>query len=375
MKKILRKLSVIIGILILVLGVSLSSRLGRSDDSIPSNNTQPAEALKNFVSHKIVKNESFGSLIQFTGKVVARQKIDLLTEVNGILLKSDKELREGIRFNRGDLILNLDDSDLKIDIQAAKSQFFSAIVNILPDIENDHPTNLQAWKNYTDQFSIDASIAPLPQAKTKREQLFIGGKNLLNQYYNIKKMEHQLTKYQVYAPFDCVLSISSIYEGAYVRNGQKLGVLSHPNRYEVEANISLYDEDFFKVGSKVLLNSQVNNNTWKGTVIRFGKSIDESTQSKKVFIAVNSEALNEGMFLNGQIESGKINNVCKIQRKLLLNNNQLFSIESDSLKLLDVEVVKVEQNDMFVKGLPDGSMILNQNLTGAYEGMPVELIK
>jgi multidrug efflux pump subunit AcrA (membrane-fusion protein) len=135
MKKILRKLSVIIGILILVLGVSLSSRLGRSDDSIPSNNTQPAEALKNFVSYKIVKNESFGSLIQFTGKVVARQKIDLLTEVNGILLKSDKELREGIRFNRGDLILNLDDSDLKIDIQAAKSQFFSAIVNILPDIE------------------------------------------------------------------------------------------------------------------------------------------------------------------------------------------------------------------------------------------------
>ena len=280
MKKILRKLSVVIGILILVLGVSLSSRLGRSDDSIPSNNTQPAEALKNFVSHKIVKNESFGSLIQFTGKVVARQKIDLLTEVNGILLKSDKELREGIRFNRGDLILNLDDSDLKIDIQAAKSQFFSTIVNILPDIENDHPTNLQAWKNYTDQFSIDASIAPLPQAKTKREQLFIGGKNLLNQYYNIKKMEHQLTKYQVYAPFDCVLSISSIYEGAYVRNGQKLGVLSHPNRYEVEANISLYDEDFFKVGSKVVLNSQVNNNTWKGTVIRFGKSIDESITSK-----------------------------------------------------------------------------------------------
>jgi hypothetical protein len=188
-------------------------------------------------------------------------------------------------------------------------------------------------------------------------------------------MEHQLTKYQVYAPFDCVLSSSSIYEGAYVRNGQKLGVLSHPNRYEVEANISLYDEDFFKVGSKVVLNSQVNNNTWKGTVIRFGKSIDESTQSKKVFIAVNSEALNEGMFLNGQIESGKINNVCKIQRKLLLNNNQLFTIESDSLKLLDVEVVKVEQNDMFVKGLTDGSMILNQNLTGAYEGMPVELIK
>ena len=84
-------------------------------------------------------------MIHFTGKVVARQKIDLLTEVNGILLKSDKELREGIRFNRGDLILNLDDNDLKIDIQAAKSQFFSAIVKILPDIENDHHTNLQAW--------------------------------------------------------------------------------------------------------------------------------------------------------------------------------------------------------------------------------------
>ena len=230
-------------------------------------------------------------------------------------------------------------------------------------------------ENYIDQFNIDNAIAEMPEAISAREKLFIGSKNLLNQYLNIKRLEHRLTKYSIHAPFKAVLSNSTIYKGALIRSGQILGELTHPSRYEVEANVSLYEVAFFKKNSKVNLYSEATNGKWEGRVARFGKKIEEQTQSQKLFISVNSAQLNEGMLLNGYIQSETIKNVMQLPRKLLVDNRAVYIIEANQLQLSPVEVVKIDGNNMFVRGLKDQTQVLAQTILGAYEGMPVELIK
>jgi membrane fusion protein, multidrug efflux system len=374
MNKVLRKLSVVAGIIILFGGVYLSSKIGNPPDEVKKEPVS-TDSKPNYIYSKVVNNESLASEVIISGKVIARQKIDLYSEVTGNLNKAGKEFREGILFKKGELMLTIDDTEAQLELQAAKSQLYSALVALLPDLESDYKDNFDAWKSYIDAFDIHQPIKELPKSKNPREKLYIGARNLENQYINIKRQEFRLTKYKIYAPFDAVLSNATTYEGALVRNGQKLGELTHPSRYELEASVSLYDIQFFKKGNKVKLYSEATKTNWTGTVARFGKTIDEKTQSQKVFITVNSSKLNEGMFLNGKITTKSIENIVQLPRKFLINDSSVYTIEEDKLTLKLVQVVKVNNNQMYVRGLENGTEVLFQTLLGAYEGMSVEVIK
>lgn len=376
MKKILRKLSVVIGFIILFGGLYLSSKLGNSGSSKnKKEETAEATTRPNYVHSLIAKTETLASQVIISGKVIARQKIDLYSEVSGNLNKAGKEFREGIQFKSGELMLTIESTEAELELQGAKSQLYSALIALLPDLQSDYHDNFKIWKDYIDEFDVNQPIKELPKTQNAREKLYIGGKNIENQYINIKRQEYHLTKYKIYAPFDGVLSNASIYEGALVRSGQKLGELTHPSHYEVEATVSLYDVKFFKKGNKVKLYSEATKDEWTGTVARFGKTIDEKTQSQTIFITVNSSKLNEGMFLNGKITTKALANIVQLPRKLLINNSSVYTIREGKLSLHNVDVIKVNNNQMYVRQLEDGVEVLAQTLLGAYEGMPVEIIK
>lgn len=379
MNKVFRKISVVIGFIILVGGVYLASQVGKSGASKTAKTNSKAAgvatAKTNYVYTLKAANETLSSEVVISGKVVPRQKIDLYSEVTGSLEKAGKEFREGISFRANELMLTLDDTEAQLELQAAKSQLYSSIIGLLPDLENDHADNFGAWKAYVDAFDIKKPIQTLPKTKSSREKLYVGARNIENQYINIKRQEHRLTKYKIYAPFDGVLSNASTYKGALVRSGQKLGELTHPSRYELEAAVSLYDVQFFKKGNKVNLYSEATNEDWSGTVNRFGKTIEEKTQTQKVFITINSSSLNEGMFLNGKITTKSLDNVVALPRKLLINGNQVYIVNDGKLELKQVEVAKINNNQMYVRGLEDGMEILAQAVLGAYKGMPVQIIQ
>lgn len=379
MNKIFRKVSVLIGFAILIGGVYFASQLGKSaaektakENATAAGTTKVAKA--NYVYSNTIENETISSQVVISGKVIARQKIDLFSEVTGKLEKAGKEFREGVRFGKNELMLTLDDTEAQLELKASKSQFYSSLIALLPDLKNDYVDNFSAWEQYVNDFTIEAPIKELPKTKSNREKLYIGARNIENQYLNIKRQEYRLTKYRIYAPFDGVLSNTATYEGALVRNGQKLGELTHPSRYELEATVSLYDISFFKPGNKVKLYSEATDQKWTGTVARFGKTIDEKTQTQKVFIAVNSSSLSEGMYLNGKVNSKTLDKVVKLPRTLLVNNGAVYIIKDNKLALKPVEVVKVEENNMYVRGLENQTQVLAQSVLGAYEGMPVTIV-
>lgn len=375
--KVLRKVSVVIGVLILVGGIHFANKIGntsKKETVVAAEETAPVREAT-YVYGRTVNNKNLSSKVVLTGKVVARQKIDLFSEVTGKIEKAGKEFREGIRFSKGQLLLHLDDTEARLELQAAKSQLYSALITLLPDFKNDYADNFEAWEQYINAFAIEQPIQPLPATKSNREKYYLAARNINNQYLTIKRQEYRLTKYKIYAPFDGVLTNAMVYEGALVRSGQKLGELTHPSRYELEATVSLYDVDFLKRGNKVRLYSEATKDDWTGTVNRFGKVIDEKTQTQKVYITLNSAQLSEGMFLNGTVQTKSLGEVMVLPRTLLVNSNQVYTINKGQLSLSTIEVVKLDGNDMYIKGLEGGATVLAQTILGAYEGMPVQLIQ
>lgn len=81
------------------------------------------------------------------------------------------------------------------------------------------------------------------------------------------------------------------------------------------------------------------------------------------------------MYLEASLLAIEEPTAIEISRKLLVNNNQVFVVQDDKLSLVEVKLVYINDKNMVIKGLQDGTTILQRPVMGAYEGMAVKIIQ
>ena len=143
----------------------------------------------------------------------------------------------------------------------------------------------------------------------------------------------------------------------------------------MEATVSLKDLNFLRVGDLVKITSEDIPGTWQGTLRRISDRIDVNTQTVKVFIQVGGQNLKEGMFLQGEVKSIALQNVSSIPRGLINQQNQVYLVKGAKLQLQEVVIARYVDNNALVKGLKNGSYLLNESSAEYYEGMKVEVKK
>ncbi len=368
---ILRKLSIVLGILIIVGAVFANKRLSSKKEPPPrKQRIVPAKQ----VSSQKVNNESIGTSIPIYGRLAAYQKLDIVSEVNGRLLSDVRPIKQGNYYKKGDVLIRLDNRENQANILAQKSALLNQISQILVDLKLDYPESYQQWKDYVDVFDIKQSLRPLPQPVNDRERFFIASKNFSNTFYNIEAQEIRMDKYTFRAPFSGIITQGNVNPGAFIVGGQKLGTLVNNYSYELEATVNMRDLAAINTGDVVLLESEDIGGTWEGKVKRVSESIDPNTQSVKVFINVGGKGLKEGMYLRGKIDVGSIQEAIEIPRKLLVTDTSIYIVKDSILSLKTIEVTKLTENTAIIKGLEDGEEILNETIVGAFDGMKVKKI-
>ncbi|MEM1216848.1 MAG: HlyD family efflux transporter periplasmic adaptor subunit, partial [Bacteroidota bacterium] len=214
-------------------------------------------------------------------------------------------------------------------------------------------------------------LADLPVPANDQEKRFIAARNLYTQFYNIKSQEARLEKYTIYAPFSGVLTTTQVRPGSVIRAGQLLGTFMATGNYELVATVPLAELNEINVGNKVKLQSDDISGEWTGTVKRISDQIDAGSQTVQVFIGVNGKNLREGMYLSGTVNSKDIPNAYRIDRQLLINNREVYAVRDSLLELKDVELIRLEDQQAVIRGLPEGTQLLANPIPGAYEGMKV----
>jgi hypothetical protein len=158
-----------------------------------------------------------------------------------------------------------------------------------------------------------------------------------------------------------------------VLTGQKLGTLINTNNFELEISIPVISSNNLKLGSKVDIFNDNKSKKWEGKLIRFGKSVDETTQTQSVYIAVSSDDLFQGMYLNASLQTEGVNNASTIKRALINRDNTVYIVSNNKIDLLPITVLGYTDNLAIVKGIPDGTLLLNAKFSGIYKGMDVEI--
>lgn len=357
----------ILGIVIVVVSVMLS---GVIIDSKPVYGSRSKNSIKEVYTQEVV-NQTIKTTVPANGVLVAYQRVTLTSRVQGVLQQIDPLFKAGQTYQQGTLIYQIDDADYRASVRAARANFLSLLTSILPDLQLDFSSEFDQWSSFLSQFSVEQPVPEFPQMSDKLK-LFISGKGVLSSYYNLQNMEQNLAYYRFRAPFTGVLIDAQMTEGSLIRPGQQMGVFIKTGLYELAVQLPKTYVDFISEGSKVVLHSLDGNQQYSGTINRINATVDAQTQSVQVFILVEDDSLREGVYLNAQLDGIAIDQAFSVKRGLLNENQQLFIVEDEILKLKQVEVLYYTETHAIVRGIEDGVKLLAIPVLGAYEGMEVK---
>ena len=322
---------------------------------------------------EIVNNTTIPIIITANGNLVAKNKIELYAEVQGILETTSKEFKQGTFYNKGETIIKINSEEFYANLQAQKSNLFNAITAVMPDIRLDFPSEYQKWQNYLQNFNTNKSLQKLPETTSEKEKFFISGRGINTIYYNVKNLEVKLNKYNLRAPFNGILTESLVNPGTLIRVGQKLGEFIDPSVYEIGVSVKSEFRDLLQVGKQVELYNLEKTKNWVGKVIRINGKVDASTQTIKTFIQVNGNDLKEGQYLEVALQAKAEENAFEVSRNLLIENSKLYTVKDSILDLVNVNLIFENEKSIIVKGLANGTVLLSKPVPGSYKGMLVKI--
>ena len=358
-----------------IIGIVLVTAAVYIGNVIIEKNTRPKPKFKKTIKTVFVEpvvNKEIPIVLTASGTLVAKRKIELYSEVQGVLKTMSKPFKPGVQFSRGQIILSLNSAEFYASLQAQKSSLFNLITAIMPDLRLDYPNSFEKWNTYLEAFDINKVTPKLPEFSSDKEKYFISGRGITSAYYTVKTAEVKLAKYNIRAPFSGVLTEALVTPGTLVRQGQKLGEFIDSSIFEMEVSINAAYSDLLKTGDTVTLFNLERTTSYQGQVMRVNGKVDMTSQSVKVFIQVAHADLKEGMYLEADLRTRTETNAYEVARKLLVENSSVYTVKNDSiLQLVKVNPVYFGSETVVFKGLENGTKILTQALPGAFDGMIV----
>ena len=364
-------ISVVLGLLIII-GAFFGAKtiVGSKKDRRP----KPQKVVKLIFSDTVM-NGTVPIVVPANGNLVAKDKVALFAEVQGVFQKGANAFKTGQEYRNGQALIRIDAAEYLATVKSAKSNFYNLLTSIMPDLQLDYPEYFPKWQRYLTSFDLESPTPKLPEIDSEKENFFITGRGIYSSYYNLKNLEQRLSKYTINAPFSGILTEALVTEGSLVRPGQKLGEFIKTGVYELEVAINKSYTDYLSINKEVRLSNLENTRNYIGTIVRLNGKVDQATQTVTAFIEVRGDDLREGQYLEAKIKAKSETNAIEINRSLLTETNQIFIVRDTILDVIDVTPVYFSDKTVVVKNVPDGTTIVSKPVVGAYAGMLVEVLK
>jgi multidrug efflux pump subunit AcrA (membrane-fusion protein) len=363
-----RRITVVLGLLVIVGGVVTCNKLSSSRKS-PERMPDAVEALA--VRTLTATNGPVRIGIPVTGRLRATDRMLINAEVGGILRTNGRTFREGFTFRKGEVMLRIDDGEVRAQVNAQQSAFLRTLVQLVPDLKYDLPEVADKWEDYLRSVPVDGLLPALPAMDNEQERNYLAGRGVLDQYYGIRALYERLAKYVITAPFDGVVVAAFAEPGTIVTPGTRLGEFIAPGSLELETAIAASELHLVHVGDTLRLASTEGPGAWTGRIIRLSEQIDPATQTVKVFVQVQGEGLRDGMYMSGSIAADVLEAAVAVPRSALLEGRSLYTVQDSALLRAPVEVLHQGVEQAIVRGLKDGQVVVVDRLSAAYEGMRV----
>jgi len=340
-----------------------------------------------------VEQGTFRPTIVAMGTVRPEQEILLSPRVGGEILALGESFTPGGFVEQGELLLQIDPADYEAALLQRRSELRQASA----DLELELGRQELAKKDYEDlRGTISSEYETLvlrePQLNTARARVEAAQAAA---QAAVRRAELDLERTRIRAPFAAHILSREANVGSQVAPGESLGRLVGIESYWVEATVPVsqlrwidFPSDEGAGGSAARVRSRT---AWPEGVFREARvhqligALEEQTRLARVLLTVADPLAHEprsagqpplmvGSYVEVQIEGRPIENVIRMNRELLRQNDTVWVNEGDVLRIRTVEVEFLDEQYAYIRaGLDATDHIVTTNLSSVFDGAALRL--
>ncbi len=286
-----------------------------------------------------IQNAELTRQIKSLGTALAYDSAKIVAATSDYLTYLD--LNEGQQVKKGQLLAQLNDTEEK------------ARVNELKALLNEQKRQLSRLNNLTRTQASAMSLLDEQQAKVTATQA------------QLDAVLARLSEMQIKAPFDGLLGLRQVSEGAYISTGTVLTTLDDISVIRVEFNVpERYIADLKIEMPLAITNVAYGKTTFIGKIKALDPRIDPLTRSIKVHGTIDNRELQlrPGMLLNVSVELAN-SNVLQVPEKAIVplqNRHYVFVVDANN-SVKQVEIILGQRVPGWIEvisGLQEGDEVV-----------------
>jgi membrane fusion protein (multidrug efflux system) len=349
-KRIRTWLIVIIGLAILVAGKLAMHSDRPAASSRGGQGGRGAGGGPTAVQIAVLKTERLGDRITSVGTVLPNERVDIRSEISGRV--RGIQFREGGRVKKGDLLVKIDDSELRAQLARAQSEL---------EIAKKEATRFDELykQKVASQREHDNAVNKLGVAQAELD--------LINA---------QIRKTDIRAPFAGVVGLRSVSEGGYVTPTSPITTLLEDHPVKVDFTVPERFAASIKKGEVVHFTVEGSSRVFDATVYALESIIDPATRSMGVrATSPNTDgALVPGAFAEVEVLLPERDAVTVPSYALVpeLRGQRVFLMRGGKAESVSVETgLRTEERVEVVKGLAAGDTLITSGILQLKPGAPV----
>ena len=378
--------TVLVSLIILAIGAGLIWLIFKTEPTATRKNLARETAM--LVDVQTVTRDRYNPTVEVLGQVMPAREITLGSRVSGQMIEQADIFTPGQRVNEGDLLLRIDPADYQATLEQRQSELQQARA----DLELEQGQQAVARQEFEllgedIQTVNEALILRQPQLKQAEARLAAARAA-------VRQAELALERTRVRAPFPAQILSREVSVGSQVSAGQALGRLVGTDQYWVEATVPLTKLQWLRFsGSPNAAGAQVDlfhDTVWPqgqsrpATLTQLVGELDGNARMARVLITVDdplslSDAQGQpplilGTYVRAEIEGRSIDDVVRLERRLIRRNNTVWVMEDRKLAIRDVTIAFQDEDYAYIRdGLNDGDQVITSELASVVGGAELRL--
>lgn len=304
----------------------------------------------------IVRPSVLDNKLIITGSILANESLELKSEVSGKITAIN--FKEGTQVKRGDILVQINDEEIRAQLE---KQRYNQKLN--KDIEFRQRQLLQ--KEALSQEEYDNAL------------------NRLNTTISdIKLLEAQLLKARVIAPFDGMIGLRYVSNGAYISPTTVIATLYNNSPAKIEFSVPSRYSSQIVPGKKIRFT--VENDTSKvfnGEVYAIEPRIDLETRTLRLrALADNTKGLLiPGQFVKVDLILGTKTDAILVPTEAVIpeqGGQKVFIVEGGKAKEVIVHTgIRTNRDLEILEGLKPGDSLITTGILQLRASIPLEILK
>ena len=362
-----------------------------STDESSSNSGEDVQKAKDLPLPVKVTTAEKGNLVirlKAPGEAVTNKKIAMKAEVSGVVQKFNVEESQHVK--QGDLLVQLDDREYRLNLERADAERLSKLSTILVEkrfgelgerpASSDREKIQKAKEDYDnaselfrkglisrknfEQASADYELA-LIESGEKKDEILAASKGLTQSEVEVKKARLDLEKTEIRAPFSGIITDIKISPQEHLSSGRELFSLVDISHIQVHAKVLESEIGRLQVGREVEIKfSAYPEKVFMGRTKAISPIINPEDKTCKVVIEVDNpwEEVKPGMHAEVEIPAEIYKGRLLIPQEAVLvraGRKLAFVVEDGLAKWRYLEVgLENEDYAEIIDGIKEGEVVI-----------------